>query len=251
MKDVTIDNSPLIPSELSLSCPAFQALRLDEDPLRRRDLGLDRRLDGVDRLLQFFGREPRPELQAEVDEEVFRPHVEGEQLDHLIDLRNGGDGLADFLEIRRRGPLADQEPLALRREKIGDAGKKKADQNRGDPVDGVDPGPEGQADSDHGDQNSDPRERILDDHGDQPEVFRLARGFEERAATEGVTELGEPDKAGVALEDQREDQNRDDPFDVLDRMGMEDLDDPLVDGEGRAEEEDRSRRGEARSPYAG
>jgi hypothetical protein len=172
-----------------------------------------------------------------VDDHLAGPLLHRDDVEDLLDLlvllRRGVRGLGDLGRCR----LTEQERADLHRQECSDPDEHETDRAAPDPV----PAPvAGHRREDEGEDREDEAEHgsgVLPEHDDEVRVRRVLQVLVERLARASLVELLDVRQRRVALEQEGDPEDPDAEPHALDRLGVLDLVDALVDGERAAAEE--------------
>ncbi len=157
---------------------------------------------------------------------------------------DAGDGVAvddrglDLPDLLRARGLAEEQGLGLGGQDEGDQDEEDADADGADAVPDAVAGEQGQADAAEGEDEADEGAEVLQEDDGQFGGLGAADVLDPGEGAAGLVGLLDGGAEGVALGEDREDEDADRPVPVFDVVGVADLLVALVDGEHAADGEE-------------
>ena len=197
-----------------------------------------RALHGGHDVLDLAGGQVVAEVHADAGHDLARPDVDGEEavrtLDPGLAAHDRADGVRD---LRLRG-LADEQALALAAEERGHQGEQDPDRDGSDTIeDGTVEDLRRHRPRQRDEQAEDGRAVLEQDH-ERRRVLAPPRRLQEALLALLAPEFLEGDPPGGALEDEGQREHHVVHGGSGDGFGMTNVEDPLVDGNARAQRED-------------
>ena len=213
-------------------------MKLHLTSARRR---LHRALEAVDCRHELGGRHAGAHLELHRDEDLARPLLQRQHVEHALDVRIVGRAPREHRVQRRIGGLAHEQALDLARQQARDADQHEADRERAGAVPARVAGPRREHERGEREPQADHRRGVLAEHDHQIAVLGRAQVREERGRAPPRVDLPHVAEPRPALERERQQQDHERQRDALDRARRAQLRDALVDREHAAAEEQQQR----------